>query len=112
MNCERNEIETNIWLKRESISFRRTPHGFMRARTGRQAFPSGIRLTPLAGKCPVSSALEGGVPFNGCLPAGRKGHNIEGKYLTGKPRPLGRGASLPEYIQNELELLLQEPFGR
>jgi len=62
MNCERYEIEANIWLKRESISFRRTPHGFMRARTGRQAFPSGIRLTPLAGKCPVSSALEGGVP--------------------------------------------------
>ena len=38
----------------------------------------------LTGKCPVSPALEGGV----------KGHNIEGKYLTGKPRPLGRGASL------------------
>ena len=102
MNCERNEIEATLWLKRKSISFRRTPHGFMRARTGRQAFPSGIRLTPLAGKCPVSSALEGRV----------KGHNIEGKYLTGKPRPLGRGASLPEYIQNEPELLLQEPFGR
>ena len=35
----------------------------------------------LTGKCPVSPALEGGV----------KGHNIKGKYLTGKPRPLGRG---------------------
>jgi hypothetical protein len=33
------------------------------------------------GKYPVSSALEGGV----------KRHNIKGKYLTGKPRPLGRG---------------------
>jgi len=42
----------------------------------------------------------------------RKLRPIKGKYLTGKPRPLGRGASLPEYIQNELELLLQEPFGR
>jgi len=30
---------------------------------------------PLAGKCPVSPALEVGV----------KGHNIKGKYLTGKP---------------------------
>jgi hypothetical protein len=39
---------------------------------------------PLTGKCPVSPALEGGV----------KGHNIKGRYLTGKPRPLGRGASL------------------
>ena len=51
----------------------------------------------LTGKYPVSPALEGGV----------KGHNIKGKYLTGKPfgilravssaerpRPLGRGASL------------------
>src|SRR4030042_7008111 len=38
----------------------------------------------LTGKCPVSPVLEGGV----------KGHNIKGKYLTGKPRPLGRGASL------------------
>ena len=39
---------------------------------------------PSTGKCPVSPALEGGV----------KGHNIKGRYLTGKPRPLGRGASL------------------
>jgi hypothetical protein len=38
----------------------------------------------LTGKCPVSPALEGGV----------KGHNIKGKYLTGKPRPSGRGASV------------------
>ena len=38
----------------------------------------------LTGKCPVSPALEGGV----------KGHKIKGKYLTGKLRPLGRGASL------------------
>jgi len=38
----------------------------------------------LADKCPVNSALEGGV----------KGHPIRGKYLTGKPRRLGRGASL------------------
>jgi len=38
----------------------------------------------LTGRCPVSPALEGGV----------KGHNIERKYLTGKPCPLGRGASL------------------
>jgi len=30
----------------------------------------------LTGKCPVSLALEGEV----------KGHNIKGKYLTGKPR--------------------------
>jgi hypothetical protein len=37
----------------------------------------------LTGKCPVSPALEGGV----------KGHNIK-KYLTGKLRPLGRGASI------------------
>ena len=40
----------------------------------------------LTGKCLVSLALEGGV----------KGHNIEEKYLTGKPRRLGRGASLVE----------------
>jgi len=33
---------------------------------------------------PLSFALEGGV----------KGHNIKGEYLTGKLRPLGRGASL------------------
>ena len=32
-----------------------------------------------------------------CLPAGRKGHNIKGSYLAGKPRPLGRGASLSRY---------------
>jgi hypothetical protein len=38
----------------------------------------------VTGKCPASPALAGGV----------KGHNIKGKYLTGKPRPLGRGASL------------------
>jgi hypothetical protein len=38
----------------------------------------------LAGKCPVSPALEGGV----------KGHNIKGKYFIGKPHPIGRGASL------------------
>jgi hypothetical protein len=43
-----------------------------------------IHKQPLTGKCPVSPALEGGV----------KGHNIKGKHLTGKPRPLGRGASL------------------
>ncbi|MBP1696446.1 MAG: hypothetical protein H6Q41_1634 [Deltaproteobacteria bacterium] len=47
-------------------------------------FENRSRVPPLTGKCPVSPALEGGV----------KGHNIEGKYLTGKPRPLGRGASL------------------
>ena len=41
-------------------------------------------VLPLTGKCPVSPALEDGV----------KGRNIKGKYLTGKPRPLGRGASL------------------
>jgi len=35
----------------------------------------------LAGKCPASPALEGGV----------KGHTIKRKYLTGKPRPLVRG---------------------
>jgi len=29
-----------------------------------------------------------------CLTAGRKGHNVKGNYLTGKPRPLGRGASI------------------
>jgi len=39
--------------------------------------------TVLTGECPVSPALDGGV----------KGHNIRGKYLTGKPRSLGRGAS-------------------
>jgi hypothetical protein len=31
-------------------------------------------VSPLPGKCPVGSALKGGV----------KGHNIKGKYLTGK----------------------------
>jgi hypothetical protein len=34
----------------------------------------------LAGKCPASPALEGGV----------KGYNIKEKYLTGKLRRLGR----------------------
>jgi hypothetical protein len=42
------------------------------------------QLIGLAGKCPISPALEGEV----------KGHNIKGMYLTGKPRPSGRGASL------------------
>ena len=37
----------------------------------------------LTGKCPVNAALEGGI----------KGHNIKGNYFTGKPRPLGCGAS-------------------
>jgi hypothetical protein len=41
-------------------------------------------LPPVAGKCSVSPALEGGV----------KGHNRKGKYHTGKPRPLERAASL------------------
>jgi len=45
-------------------------------------------LCGFTGKCPVSPALEGGV----------KGHNIKGKYLTGKPRPLGRGASLKRFV--------------
>jgi hypothetical protein len=44
------------------------------------------------GKCPVSPALEGGI----------KGHNIKGKYLAGKPRPLGRGASLSGYIFKQI----------
>ena len=38
----------------------------------------------LPGKCPASPALEGGV----------KGYNTKEKYLTGKPRPLGRRASI------------------
>ena len=37
----------------------------------------------VTGACPASPALQDGV----------KGHNIKGDYLTGKPRPLGRGAS-------------------
>jgi hypothetical protein len=32
----------------------------------------------------ATQSLEGGV----------KGHNTKGRYLTGKPRPLGRGTSL------------------
>ena len=46
-------------------------------------------------KCPVSYALEG-LPLKAgpCLPVGRKGHNVKGKYLAGKFRPLGRVASL------------------
>ena len=43
-----------------------------------------LSLSSLTGMCPASPALEGGV----------KGHNIKGNDLTGKPRPLGRGASL------------------
>jgi len=35
----------------------------------------------LTGTCPASPALQAGV----------KGHNVKGNYLTGKPRPLGRG---------------------
>ncbi len=35
----------------------------------------------LAGTCPASPALRDGA----------KGHNTKGNYLTGKPRPLGRG---------------------
>ena len=38
----------------------------------------------LTGMYPANPALEGGV----------KGDNIKGNHLTGKPRPLGRGASL------------------
>jgi hypothetical protein len=41
------------------------------------------RMGLLGRQVPLSSALEGGV----------KGHNIKGRYLTGKPRALGRGAS-------------------
>jgi hypothetical protein len=38
--------------------------------------PSVTARHTLTGKCPANSALEGGV----------KGHNIKGKYHTGKPR--------------------------
>jgi hypothetical protein len=41
-----------------------------------------------AGTCPASPALRDGA----------KGHNTKGNYLTGKLRPLGRGASLPGLI--------------
>jgi hypothetical protein len=43
-------------------------------------------------KCPVNPALKGGV----------KGHNLKGNYLTGKPRLLGRVASLLEAETREL----------
>ena len=56
-------------------------------------FPDLLQLT---GKCPVSPALEGGV----------KGHNIKGKYLTGKPCPLGRGASLKQYFSRKMIAIL------
>jgi hypothetical protein len=52
--------------------------------------------TVLTGECPVSPALDGGV----------KGHNIRGKYLTGKPRSLGRGASILKF---EFALLRRNP---
>jgi hypothetical protein len=45
---------------------------------------SAERMAYLTGKCPVSPALEGGV----------KGRDTKGGYLTGKPRPLGCGASI------------------
>jgi hypothetical protein len=45
----------------------------------------------IAGKCPVNPALKGGV----------KGNNIKGNYLTGKPRLLGRVASLLEVETGE-----------
>ena len=51
----------------------------------------------MTGKCPVNPALEGlplkAGPF---LPAGRKGHNIKGKYLTGKPFGILRAVSFAE----------------
>jgi hypothetical protein len=38
----------------------------------------------LAGTCPAGPALH----------EGTEGHNMKGNYLTGKPGPLGQGASL------------------
>jgi len=54
------------------------------ARLGLPGHGDMITGSALTGKCPASPALEGG----------GKGHTIKEKYLTGKPRPLGRGASL------------------
>jgi hypothetical protein len=44
-----------------------------------------------AGKCPASPVPQDGV----------KGHNMKGNYLTGKPRPLGRGASQIKFLKPE-----------
>jgi hypothetical protein len=49
----------------------------------------------LTGKCPASAALQGRV----------KGRNLKRNYLTGKRRPLGRGASL---TQRETNLKLRK----
>jgi putative tricarboxylic transport membrane protein len=38
--------------------------------------------------------LDRKVPLGAALQDGAKGHNMKEKYLTGKPRPLGRGASI------------------
>jgi hypothetical protein len=49
-----------------------------------------------SGRCRHNCRLRFGrqVPLDPSLNGGVKGNNIIGKYLTGKPRPLGRGASL------------------
>lgn len=56
----------------------------------------------LAGMCPVSPVLGDGV----------KGHRMNEKYLTGKPRPFGRGASLrqrPDGLSDFPAQFLQSP---
>jgi hypothetical protein len=61
-----------------------------------ELFPS------LAGMCPASPVLGDGV----------KGHRMNEKYLTGKPRPLGRGASLcqcPDGISDFAAQFFQSP---
>jgi len=54
----------------------------------------------LTGTCLASPAFQDGAPaYRQALNlawyrAGRKGPHVKGNYLTGRPRPLGRGVSL------------------
>jgi hypothetical protein len=46
------------------------------------------------GKVNKFGTFDRDVPLDPVLKDGVKGHNIKGDYLAGKPRPLGRRASL------------------
>jgi len=45
--------------------------------------------------------LDRKVPLGPTLQDGAKGHNMKEKYLTGKPRPLGRELQFRERLEKE-----------
>jgi hypothetical protein len=54
----------------------------------------------------IKASLDRQVPLDPALKEGVKGHHIKGKYLTGKPRPLGHSFTYQE--NNKISLDLQE----